>query len=135
MATAQLLQQMPLGTEQEEVDTDIFMDLIRPAFKKDMIQPDVDAVLKRASIIVNTKNYVYYKLAAADRIVRSRMPPSMLTEEGGAKYIEFKRSGAMPNATALRMSTDTEQRFLARALVGDNSAPLRARWRTGALVG
>ena len=79
------LQQMPLGVEREQVDMEIFIDLTRLAFKKDMSQPDVDAILKRASVIVNTTDYVCCRLAAQAQVIRCRMPDSMLTEDGGAK--------------------------------------------------
>ena len=126
------------GTERMLVPQNLFYDLIKPAFKKDITVPDLEAILKRACFVVITKSYFYVKVAAQDLIYRYRKPDSLLTPEAGTRYIEWKRNGTMPAAHVLRKEIDIEQRWLNRAInltdaeVDTILAPPR-RWRTGAL--
>jgi len=61
-------------------DLENFGQLTRPAFPERMGEPDIDAVKKRTSICVNTKNYVYLKLAG-DNVVHRFEPMRYVTEE------------------------------------------------------
>ena len=125
------------GNERQIVPSNLFYDLIRPAFKKDTTVPDLEAILKRACFIVITKSYFYVKIAAQPLVYRFRVPASLLTTEAGQRYIEWKRNGTMPPANVLRSEIDIEQRFLQRALQGEEAqgefvGPPR-RWAAGSL--
>ena len=61
-------------------DLENFGQLTRPAFPERMGEPDIDAVKKRTSICVNTKNYVYLKLAG-DNVVHRFEPIRYVTDE------------------------------------------------------
>ena len=66
------------------------------------------------------------KIAEDNAPYRFRVTPgSMLTQEGGQLYQNFKETNAMPDATELRNLIDQEQRFLDRCL---SDAPVRG-WR------
>jgi hypothetical protein len=125
------------GNERHIVPSNLFYDLIRPAFKKDTTVPDLEAILKRACFIVITKSYFYVKVAAQPLVYRFRAPASLLTTEAGQRYIEWKRNGTMPAANVLRTEVDIEQRFLGRALTlteaqGEFVGPPR-HWAAGSL--
>lgn len=67
-------------------DLDNFGQLTRPAFPERMGEPDIDAVKKRTSICVNTKNYVYLKLAG-DSVVH-RFEPMRYVTEGAIVHLK-----------------------------------------------
>ena len=76
-----------------EVDLRAFLNIIRPAFPKDMCQPDIMAVVKRASVILNTKEYVYVKLAAQPGIKRYPIDGPYITDEAIGHLQAFYRQG------------------------------------------
>ena len=96
-------------------------------------RPDMDAILKRASVIVNSKDYFYVKVAGVDRLVRHRMPESMLTLAGGNKYMKFRADGSLPPRDELRRDIASEQSFINRLLDLDED-PMPRRWAAASLT-
>ena len=124
--------EMAIGIEKDRIAMNAFYDLIKPSFKANTCRPDIDAVLKRASYIVNSKTYFYVKIAASDVVHRIRnVTGSMLTQEAGELYMAFKREGVMPDPADLRHDVDSEQRFLDRLL--STTGTVR-RWRRNTLA-
>ena len=100
------------------------------AFTKSATRTDIEALWKRASLLLVTKKYYYLKVAAVDEVTRFRNARnSMLTEEGGRIYMNWKETGVMPSAQELRQHMDAEQRLLNR-LLQRRPAEL-PRWRPG----
>jgi hypothetical protein len=119
-----------LGTS-ENVEMNYIYDMIRPAFPK-VGTPDLEAILKRSCLIINSKKYFYVKLAAQPTATRYAMPinemglPSFLTQEASDLWQRFTQDAtAMPPASELRDLIDTEQ-FLLRRLL--DSVPAPPRW-------
>ena len=121
------------GIEAEQIGMEYVYDLIKPAFPK-VQRPDLDAILKRACLIINSKKHFYVKLAADMNVWRYPMSivrgrPSMLTQEGGERYIQFKDNNVMPPAHVLRAEVDAEQRVLDRTFSDlPMSAIIPRRW-------
>ena len=61
-----------MDVSQDVPMADIY-DLIEPAFPR-VALPGLEAILKRASLIVNTKDFFYVKLAEVATAKRYRMP-------------------------------------------------------------
>jgi len=51
-----------------------FMKMIRPAFHDEAAPEDIDAILRRAHVILGTKEYIYYRLANRSAVEVPRMP-------------------------------------------------------------
>ena len=116
------------GQNTEDIDMAVVYDLIKPAFPK-LGRPDLDAILKRASFMINSKEYVYIKIAGNAQPYRLRNTDhSFLTPEAGRRYQAFRDSSIMPPPADLRAEIDMEQRFLDRLL-----SPQQRRWRAGAI--
>ena len=64
---------------------DKFMQMIEPIMPKDATKSDMDALLKRATWIVNTDDFIYVRIAGSgDRPVRRHSNQgSALTSDGG----------------------------------------------------
>ena len=67
--------------------------MVRPCLCKEASKADVDAILKRATFLVNTKNFVYYRKAGIneEHVPRKSMVNAdYLTDEGKKWYGQFK---------------------------------------------
>ena len=82
-----------IDDENPDLDLDAFLNAIRPAFPPHMCKPDVMAVLKRASVILNTKDYIYVKLAAMPEVERFNVEGSYLTEAAMRHLNAFYQNG------------------------------------------
>ena len=110
--------------ETEHVTMNTIYNLIQPAFPK-FQRPDVDAILKRASFIINSKRFVYgdqqpYRFRNVNEY-------GFLTREGGEAWQNFRDASVMPTSQDMRHAIDQEQRFLDR-LFGSAG---RRRWAAG----
>ena len=56
------------------VEHEVFLKMIRPAFHKDAGDADLAAVLKRAVVVLNTKNFIYVRLATEKSVPVRRFP-------------------------------------------------------------
>ena len=118
--------------EFDNIAKDKFYNLIEPALMKNTSKPDVDALLKRATFIVVSKNFIYVKRAAQEEVIRFRnVEQNLLTDEGGLRYYQWKTNGTMPDASLLRAEIDVEQRMMARLVMGRPAEP--PRWQRGSL--
>ena len=72
---------------------DTFLAAIQPAFPPNMCKPDVMAILKRASVILNTRDHIYVKLAARPEIERFDNEGSYITEEATRHLNAYYESG------------------------------------------
>ena len=83
-----------------------FWEMVRPCLCKEATKADVDAILKRATFLVNTKQFVYYRKNGVndDQVPRKCIPGAdYLTDEGKKWYGKFKN-----NVKDLPPSFDTE---------------------------
>ena len=112
---------------------DKIYQMVEPAFTKSATRTDMEALWKRACFLVVSKKYYYVKEAAVDKVVRFRnLRGSMLTQEGGEIYMDWKKNGTMPPVDELRSHMDAEQRILNRILQGrPRELP---RWGAGRLA-
>ena len=53
--------------EWPSVKHDVFVQLVRCAFDEKALPADIDAILKRSMIIVNTDRWVYYRKAGTEK--------------------------------------------------------------------
>ena len=70
--------------------------MIRPAFDKDALQGDIDAVVKRATVIVNTELKIYVRLPGEDHrtTVKEYVKPGpFLTDEADQILTHWIRTG------------------------------------------
>ena len=79
-----------------------FWEMVRPCLCKEATKADVDAILKRATFLVNTKQFVYYRKNGIndDQVARKCIPDAdYLTDEGKKWYGKFKNNhkGLPPN--------------------------------------
>ena len=74
----------------------VFYQMIRPAFDKDALQGDIDAVVKRATVIVNTELKIYVRLPGEDHrtTVKEYVKPGpFLTDEADQILTHWIRTG------------------------------------------
>ena len=72
-----------------------FWEMVRPCLCKEATKADVDAILKRATFLVNTKQFVYYRKNGVndDQVPRKCIPGAdYLTDEGKKWYGKFKNN-------------------------------------------
>lgn len=70
-----------------------FWEIVRPCLCKEATKADVDAILKRATFLVNTKQFVYYRKNGVNEepVPRKNIPGAeYLTDEGKKWYGKFK---------------------------------------------
>ena len=82
-----------IDDEDPNLTLDTFLAAIRPAFPPNMCKPDVMAILKRASVILNTRDHIYVKLAARPEIERFDNEGSYITEEAARHLNAYYKSG------------------------------------------
>ena len=77
-----------------KVNFEKFFLLVRPAFAENISRTHMDAVFKRASFLVNTKEHVYFRLAGINENSVKRISlfanDEYLTEDGKKAYGMFK---------------------------------------------
>ena len=113
------------GQNTEDVDMAIIYDLIKPACPK-LGRSDTDAILKRATFVINSGDYIYIKIAGNAQPYCLRNDQSFLTEEACRRYQAFRDSSTMPAPADLREEIGIEQRCLDRLF-----DPAPRRWRAG----
>ena len=77
----------------EHIKFSTFWEMVRPCLCKEASKADVDAILKRATFLVNTKNFVYYRKAGIneEHVPRKSMVNAdYLTDEGKKWYGQFR---------------------------------------------
>jgi hypothetical protein len=80
--------------EKAMVTTQFLMDMLVPAFPKGMSPSNVGAMLKRCSILLNTKNHVYLRLAGLNSIVEKHvLLPGYLEADSGAILHKWQKTG------------------------------------------
>lgn len=121
---------IPFGQASDTVPMHVFMDIVKPAWPKTGFA-NVEALLKRASIIVNTERFVYLKLAASPNIQRFNKYPSYLSSNGGARWHKQDTSGCKATVSKLQhiMEVDWEHRYFQAVLEGGDVQALEAERR------
>ena len=77
--------------------------MVRPCLCKEATKADVDAILKRATFLVNTKEFVYYRKNGVneDPVPRKDISGAdYLTEEGKRLYGKFKNQKDLQEASS-----------------------------------
>eukprot|EP00933_Yihiella_yeosuensis_P072374 TRINITY_DN80759_c0_g1_i1.p1 TRINITY_DN80759_c0_g1~~TRINITY_DN80759_c0_g1_i1.p1 ORF type:complete len:647 (-),score=98.99 TRINITY_DN80759_c0_g1_i1:552-2492(-) len=118
----------PEDAVEQEVAMQDLIAIIKPAFVN-VAAPDLDAILKRASLIVNTKQFFYVKLAEVPTVKRYRMPrlrnglATLLTPQAGALLKSYKQDGVGPDPQKHLNDLHSEQKLLSRILSGRDPEP------------
>lgn len=75
-----------------------FLDMLKPAFPHGISKANIGAILKRCSIVLNTKNYVYVRLCGIESTVE-RMPLAgpYITKFAGKSLHKWVRSNIPRN--------------------------------------
>ena len=95
----------------------MLLDMMRTAFPVGTSMPDKEAVLKRATVILNTSNYLYVRRCGLkQQVVRYELGASFLNEDAGMALRAFlKYDKVRPELTLSRL-VDKEQDFFRQAI-------------------
>ena len=113
-----------------------FVKMVRPAFPKDALDTDIEAVLKRATVIVNTKHddkdwWCYVCPAGTSdsaRVKRYEMStPTYITRSARETLSRWTKTGALPDADVMLAKIKEEQDMFRASLRGSDIPPMKAK--------
>ncbi|CAK0886732.1 unnamed protein product [Prorocentrum cordatum] len=109
------------------ISYEVFSKMIRPAFHVEMSQPDIDAVLRRVQVYVNTEKSFYVRPAGVGdevKIERYELKtPKLITDEALKILKRWKKTGELiPLATRTQMEAEESELFKRKLWSGSGSA-------------
>jgi hypothetical protein len=111
---------MPLTFGYEGTDYDTFVNMVRPAFPKEILEKDLEAILRRATIILNTEWWVYVRPAGEKHksvVTRyERKTPCYITPAAIATLKPWQKSGTKPNQAIFDEQVVREQTLFKQKL-------------------
>ena len=122
---------MPLKIGYSGTSDSTFLNMIRPAFPKEIIESDISAILKRCTVIVNTKWWVYVRPAseyASDKMTTERhalRTKMFITPEAKETLSAWSQSGAWPDEEEFDKQVAAEQELFKNA-IGNSSGEIAA---------
>ena len=99
-----------------EISVEQFLGMAGPAFPKGAVLPDIMAILKRATVIINTKNFVYVKIGGQARVSVHKNQGSYLKAEAKRHLENYYKQGIERDAKELEQAIQIEQDFLCELL-------------------
>jgi len=111
--------------ERKRLQLSYFIDMITAAFPEKTQLASIMAILKRSTVIVNTKSYYYLRLAGMDsEVQRLHNTEHYITPEAGAALYKYKKFGTErdPATVAQLLQEETAQvsEFVKPAAIRDN---------------
>ena len=96
---------------------EVFLDMLKPTFPKELSIPNVRALLKRTTIILNTKNYIYVRMAGLETMVtRHHNIEHYITKEAGTILNNFIEDNARRDEAEYNKMVTLESAHFAKLL-------------------
>ena len=76
--------------------TELLIDMIKPAFPKDMCSSNIGAMPKRSTVFLNTEDLFLYRPAGmSNKVVRVALAQSYLKDHAGKMFYDFKNNSKL----------------------------------------
>jgi len=112
-----LAQTTVADAEKKVVTTRILVDMIRPAFPKNMSNANIGAMLKRCTVCLNTENIFYVRLAGLDSVVERHPLLGGYLEESKGKILDaWRKTSAQRDPEDYAQTLAFETRIVAELL-------------------
>ncbi|CAE8610168.1 unnamed protein product [Polarella glacialis] len=120
---------MPLTIGYEGTDDDTLFKMIRPAFAKKMLDPDIEALLRRCLVIVNTNWWLYIRPAGTKgevTITRTEMKTKKnITPQAVQTLKERSKNEVYPDQATFDRQVAEEQTLFRKKLRPDLSTNIK----------
>ena len=106
----------------DTIPEEIFLDMLKPSFPQGAGSADIEALLKRATWMINTASCVYVRLAGVDsKVDRTIHDGAVLTKRGAAAWGAWLRDNTPRDPDELSRARQGEQAWLRKLLRSDPS--------------
>ena len=107
----------------KEKRNQFLFDMLRPTFPKGMSKANVNAILKRATVVMNTKDYVFERLAGVESdVTREVKRGHFITKQAGTTLYNYYEKQITRDAEEYSTLRDKQLRFM-KALLNKGDLP------------